>query len=79
MWKEKIKSRANSVVTSDTGPRKQNLFLNVTFPLASHVSCTSCSVLVVVDSSYKKHNIFVFKIALINNPSMTAGPDLSLS
>lgn len=51
MWKGKIKSRPSSVVTSDSGPRKQNLFLNLTFTLASHASCTSCSVLVVVDSS----------------------------
>lgn len=75
MWRGKIKSRPNSVVTSDSRPRKQNLLLNLTFTLASHTSCTSCSVLVVVDSSYKKHNIFIFKIVLINNTSMTAGLD----
>lgn len=75
----KIKSRPNSVVTSDSRPRKENFFLNLIFTLASHARCTSCSVLVVVDSSYKKHNIFICKIVLINNTSMTAGPNIFLS
>lgn len=79
IWKGKIKSRPNSVVTSDSCPRKQNVFLNWALTLDSHASCTSCSVLVVVDSSYKKHNIFIFKTVLINQASMTAGPDIFLS
>lgn len=79
IWKGKIKSRPNSVVMSDSCPRNQNVFLNWALTLDSHASCTSCSVLIVVDSSYKKHNIFIFKTVLINQASMTAGPDIFLS
>ena len=79
IWKGKIKSRPNSIVTSDSCPRKQNVFLNWALTLDSHASCTTCSVLVVVDSSYKKHNIFIFKTVFINKGSMTAGPEVFLS
>lgn len=79
IWKGKTKSRPNSFVSSDSCPKKQNVFLNWALTPDSHASCTSCSVLVVVDTSYKKHNIFIFKTVLIYKTSMTAGPDIFLS